>query len=55
LLGTRLTNVNHRFAAEMPRRHGCLFVAETSCETRNDLLDRSLVTDTLEGAGAGYL
>jgi hypothetical protein len=34
--------------------HGCLFVAETSCESRNDLLDRSLVTDTLEGSGAGY-
>jgi hypothetical protein len=34
--------------------HGCLFVAETSCESRNDLLDRSLVTDTLEEGGAGY-
>ena len=34
--------------------HGCLFVAETSCEQRNDLLDRSLVTNTLEAAGAGF-
>ena len=34
--------------------HGCLFIAETSCEACNDLLDRSLVVDTLEGAGAGF-
>jgi len=34
--------------------HGCVFIAETSCEQRNDLLDRSLITDTLECAGAGF-
>lgn len=34
--------------------HGCVFIAETSCEQRNDLLDRSLITDTLECAGVGF-
>ena len=34
--------------------HGCVFIAETSCEQRNDLLDRSLIVDTLECAGAGF-
>jgi hypothetical protein len=34
--------------------HGCVFVAETSCEQRNDLLDRSFVVDTINGAGAGF-
>jgi hypothetical protein len=34
--------------------HGCLFISETSCETRNDLLDRNLVADTIETAGAGF-
>jgi hypothetical protein len=28
--------------------HGCLLVAETSCEQRNDFLDRSLVVSTVE-------
>jgi hypothetical protein len=27
--------------------HGCLFVAETSCEMRNQLLDRSLLVETM--------
>ena len=34
--------------------HGCVFVAETSCEQRNDLLDRSFVVDTMQGAAAGF-
>lgn len=34
--------------------HGCVFIAETSCEQRNDLLDRSLIIDTLECKGAGF-
>lgn len=34
--------------------HGCVFVAETSCEQRNDLLDRSLIVDTIEIKGAGF-
>ncbi len=29
--------------------HGCLLVAETSCEQQNDLLDRSLVVRTVQG------
>jgi hypothetical protein len=32
--------------------HGCLLVAETSCEQFNDFLDRALVVPTVEGAGA---
>lgn len=32
--------------------HGCLLIAETSCEQRNDFLDRSLVVPTVEGLGA---
>lgn len=27
--------------------HGCLLIAETSCEQRNDFLDRALVTETV--------
>ena len=34
--------------------HGCVYVAETSCEQRNDLLDRTLVVDTIDGAGTGF-
>jgi hypothetical protein len=29
--------------------HGCLLVAETSCEQHNDYLDRALVVPTVEG------
>ena len=32
--------------------HGCLLVAETSCEQRNDFLDRALVVPTVAGIGA---
>ena len=32
--------------------HGCLLVSETSCEQRNDFLDRSLVVQTVEALGA---
>jgi Domain of unknown function (DUF1998) len=34
--------------------HGCLLVAETSCEQQNDLLDRSLVVRTVQGQQAQY-
>lgn len=34
--------------------HGCLLVSETSCEQRNDFLDRSLVVSTVEGLGAEF-
>jgi Domain of unknown function (DUF1998) len=29
--------------------HGCLLIAETSCEQRNDFLDRALVVQTVAG------
>lgn len=34
--------------------HGCLLIAETSCEQRNDFLDRALVVETLLGDGAAF-
>jgi hypothetical protein len=34
--------------------HGCLLVPETSCEQRNDFLDRSLVVPTVESAGTAF-
>lgn len=34
--------------------HGCAFVAETSCEMRNDYLDRALVAPTLDEPGAAF-
>jgi hypothetical protein len=32
--------------------HGCLLISETSCEQRNDFLDRALVVPTVENLGA---
>lgn len=34
--------------------HGCLLIAETSCERRNDYLDRALVVQTVEPVGAEF-
>lgn len=34
--------------------HGCLFVAETSCERRNQLLDRALLVPTIADHGACF-
>jgi hypothetical protein len=34
--------------------HGCLLIAETSCEQANAFLDRSLVVQTIEGLGAEF-
>lgn len=34
--------------------HGCLLIAEPSCERRNELLDRSLVVPTVELADAAF-
>jgi len=34
--------------------HGCVLVAETSCEQHNDFLDRSLVVPTVEAIGAEF-
>lgn len=35
--------------------HGCLLVSRTSCEQRNDFLDRALVVPTIENLGAEFL
>ena len=34
--------------------HGCLLIAEPSCERRNELLDRSLVVPTIDVADAAF-
>lgn len=34
--------------------HGCLLLPEPCCERRNELLDRALVVETVEGAGAAF-
>jgi hypothetical protein len=34
--------------------HGCLLLSETSCELRNDHLDRALVVETIDGAGCHF-
>ena len=34
--------------------HGCLLVAETSCEIRNMFLDRALVVETMQGIGCNF-
>jgi hypothetical protein len=34
--------------------HGCLLVAETSCEARNLFLDRALLVETMSGAKAAF-
>jgi len=34
--------------------HGCLLIAETSCERRNELLDRALVVPTVGAADAAF-
>jgi hypothetical protein len=34
--------------------HGCLLIAETSCEQHNDFLDRALVVSTLSDAAAAF-
>lgn len=34
--------------------HGCLLLPESSCERRNDYLDRALVVPTVDGDGAAF-
>jgi hypothetical protein len=34
--------------------HGCLLIAETSCEQHNDFLDRALVVPTVENSGTEF-
>jgi hypothetical protein len=34
--------------------HGCVLIAETSCEQQNELLDRALVVRTVQSSGAEF-
>jgi len=34
--------------------HGCLLIAETSCEQQNDFLDRALVVPTVDNLGVEF-
>jgi len=34
--------------------HGCILISETSCEQRNDFLDRALVVSTVDANGAEF-
>jgi len=34
--------------------HGCVLLAESSCERRNDFLDRALVVPTIDGARTAF-
>jgi hypothetical protein len=34
--------------------HGCMLIPETSCEQRNDFLDRSLLVSTVEKSGVEF-
>jgi hypothetical protein len=34
--------------------HGCLLIAETSCERRNNFLDRALLLETVAANGSGF-
>ena len=34
--------------------HGCLLIAETSCEQHNEFLDRALVVPTVDNPGIGF-
>jgi hypothetical protein len=34
--------------------HGCLLIAETSCEARNLFLDRGLLVETMADTKAGF-
>ena len=34
--------------------HGCLLIAETSCEQHNDFLDRALVVPTVDNLGVEF-
>jgi hypothetical protein len=34
--------------------HGCLFIPETSCEQRNEFLDRTLVVETVDAQGCEF-
>ena len=46
------TNANDDRSLHGAACHGCLLVAETSCEKRNEFLDRALLVETMGGSGA---
>lgn len=47
-------NMHERRFLQGAACHGCLLIAETSCEQHNDFLDRALVVPTLENLGAEF-
>ena len=47
-------NANERRHLQGAACHGCLLISETSCESFNDLLDRSLVVSTVACRGAEF-
>lgn len=47
-------DVNERRFLHGAACHGCLLIAETSCEQHNDFLDRSLVVPTVENSGTHF-
>jgi hypothetical protein len=47
-------NANERRHLQGAACHGCLLISETSCEQRNDLLDRGLVVATVACQGAEF-
>ena len=47
-------NMHERRFLQGAACHGCLLIAETSCEQRNDFLDRALVVPTLENLGVEF-
>lgn len=48
------TNVHEARYLHGAACHGCLLIAETSCEQQNDFLDRALVVPTVENLGAEF-
>jgi hypothetical protein len=45
--------IEHALAVHLPVT-GCLLITETSCERRNDFLDRALVVATVDAPGAEF-
>lgn len=50
----RAENPHERRFLQGAACHGCLLIAETSCEQHNDFLDRALVIPTVENQGVEY-
>jgi hypothetical protein len=48
------TQHDHQHLLQGSACHGCVLIAETSCEQRNEFLDRALVVPTLEALGAEF-